>query len=56
MIGRQAAAITLLPMDDQRFGSAVRAVRQRRGWRQADLAEAARVSMATISRVERGHS
>jgi len=38
-----------------RFGSAVRAVRIRRGWRQVDLARAARVSQGTISRLERGH-
>ncbi len=42
-------------MDDQGFGSAVRAVRQRRGWRQSDLAERAGVSQSTVSRLERGH-
>ena len=42
-------------MDDQRFGTAVRTVRQRRGWRQKDLAAKAGVSQATISRIERGH-
>jgi transcriptional regulator with XRE-family HTH domain len=42
-------------MDDQRFGSAVRAVRIRRGWRQHDLATRSGVSQATISRLERGH-
>jgi transcriptional regulator with XRE-family HTH domain len=42
-------------MDDQRFGSAVRAVRIKRGWRQQDLADRARVSPSTISRLERGH-
>jgi transcriptional regulator with XRE-family HTH domain len=42
-------------MSDQRLGTAIRQVRVRRGWRQADLAAAARVSQATISRVERGH-
>jgi transcriptional regulator with XRE-family HTH domain len=42
-------------MDDQRFGSVIRAVRQRRAWRQEDLAARAGVSQATISRVERGH-
>lgn len=42
-------------MDDQRLGSVVRSVRLKRGWRQLDLARAARVSRATISRVERGH-
>jgi transcriptional regulator with XRE-family HTH domain len=42
-------------MDDQRLGSALRAVRQRRDWRQWDLATKAGVSASTISRVERGH-
>lgn len=42
-------------MDDQRLGSTIRAVRVRRGWRQIDLAAKARVSPATISRLERGH-
>ena len=32
----------------------VRAVRLRKGWRQADVSAAARVSIATVSRVERG--
>ena len=41
-------------MDALRLGSAVRAVRLRKGWRQADVAAAARVSIATVSRVERG--
>ncbi len=42
-------------MDDQRFGSAVRGVRIKRGWRQADLAARAGISASTISRIERGH-
>jgi HTH-type transcriptional regulator/antitoxin HipB len=42
-------------MDDQRFGAVVRAVRQRRGLRQTDLAAKAGVSQPTISRIERGH-
>jgi transcriptional regulator with XRE-family HTH domain len=42
-------------MDDQRFGSAVRAVRIKRSWRQADLSARAGVSASTISRIERGH-
>lgn len=42
-------------VDDQRFGTVVRAVRQRRRWRQTDLAAKSRVSQATISRLERGH-
>ena len=43
-------------MEDQRFGSIVRAVRIKRRWRQADLAAKARVSASTVSRVERGHA
>ena len=42
-------------MDDQRVGSALRAVRLRRRLRQADLARSAGVSTATISRLEHGH-
>lgn len=42
-------------MDDLRFGSVVRAVRQRRAWRQRDVAVRAGVSPSTISRLERGH-
>jgi len=41
-------------MDALRLGSVFRAVRIRKGWRQADVAGAARVSIATISRIERG--
>src|SRR5262245_11079873 len=33
----------------------MRALRRRRGWRQRDLARAARVSQALISAIERGH-
>lgn len=43
-------------MDAVRFGRSVRALRQRRGWRQEDLARAANVSRATIYRVERGQA
>ncbi|MCU0477345.1 MAG: helix-turn-helix transcriptional regulator [Chloroflexi bacterium] len=42
-------------MDDQRFGSAVRALRVRRGWRQEDLADRAGISPSVVSRLERGH-
>ena len=42
-------------VDDGRFGAAIRAVRQRRGWRQSDLGARAGVSGSTISRLERGH-
>lgn len=42
-------------MDDQRFGSVLRAVRIKRRWRQRDLAARAGVSASTILRLERGH-
>lgn len=42
-------------MDDGRFGSAIRSVRHKRGWRQRDLAARAGVSDVTVSRIERGH-
>jgi transcriptional regulator with XRE-family HTH domain len=42
-------------MTDQRFGSAIRFLRIRRGWRQQDLADRAGVSQSAISRIERGH-
>jgi transcriptional regulator with XRE-family HTH domain len=41
-------------MDRQRFGRSVRALRQRLGWRQEDLAARCGVSQTTVSRVERG--
>ena len=41
-------------MDALRFGSVIRAVRIRKGWRQVDAGAGARVSKATISRIERG--
>ena len=41
-------------MDALRIGAVFRAVRMRRGWRQLDVAVAAGVSTATVSRIERG--
>ena len=41
-------------MDDRQLGSTIRALRHRRGWRQADLAERARMSRELVSRIERG--
>jgi transcriptional regulator with XRE-family HTH domain len=42
-------------VSDQRFGTVIRLVRLRRGWRQADLARSSNLSQASISRIERGH-
>lgn len=41
-------------VDFVRIGRSVRALRRRRGWRQADLAHAAGTSQTTIGRIERG--
>lgn len=41
-------------MDDQRVGNALRSIRVRRRWRQADLAARVGLSRATIIRIERG--
>ena len=41
-------------MDDRRIGTALRAIRQRKGWRQIDLASRAGVSASLVGRVERG--
>ena len=41
-------------MDPVRFGLAIRALRRRRGWTQAELARRARRSRSAVSRVERG--
>lgn len=41
-------------MDLHRTGSVFRAVRIKKGWRQADVAAKARVSRAAVSRLERG--
>ncbi|MGI8999339.1 MAG: helix-turn-helix domain-containing protein [Candidatus Limnocylindria bacterium] len=41
-------------MDDPRIGRAVLVLRQRRGWRQADLAMRSGVSQSAISDMERG--
>jgi transcriptional regulator with XRE-family HTH domain len=49
MTGRQTPRV-----NDLLFGAAIRAARLRRGWSQADLAGAIRVSRGTVSRIERG--
>jgi len=41
-------------VDERRIGQSVRALRQRSGWRQADLAPRAGVSQPVVSRVETG--
>lgn len=41
-------------MDMVRLGRSIRALRKRRGWRQVDLAKAARVSQSVVARVELG--
>jgi len=41
-------------VDPIRFGRGIRALRQRRGWRQEDLAAAAGVSRGVVARVEQG--
>lgn len=43
-------------MDDARLGSALRVIRQRKGWRQADLAARAGVGRWRVSLVERGRA
>jgi transcriptional regulator with XRE-family HTH domain len=42
-------------MQDLVVGRLLRAMRQRRGWRQADLADRAGVSQRLVSTIERGH-
>lgn len=42
-------------MDDLRVGGAIRAVRRRKSWAQAELARRAKVSRSMVSRMERGH-
>ena len=59
MAGRQPAGkerrSDSAPVDDQTLGMVLRALRRRRGWRQADLAREATCSQALVSNVERGH-
>ena len=42
-------------VDDRAVGLVLRALRRRRRWRQADLAERAGCSQALVSQIERGH-
>ena len=41
-------------VDDLRLGAIIRAARQKRAWRQVDVAKLARVSQTVVSRIERG--
>jgi transcriptional regulator with XRE-family HTH domain len=50
----KSARIMLDLMDDQRIGRVILILRQRRGWRQADLAKKSGVSQSAISDIERG--
>ena len=43
-------------MDDAALGASIRALRHRRGWRQADLAKRAEVSDSLVSLLEAGHA
>lgn len=43
-------------MDDAQLGRIIRALRHRRGWRQADLARRAGCSAGVIGLIERGHA
>jgi transcriptional regulator with XRE-family HTH domain len=43
-------------MNNRRFGDGVRALRQRRGWRQQDLADAAGISRSAVGRIEQGRA
>jgi transcriptional regulator with XRE-family HTH domain len=43
-------------VDVVRFGRGIRALRQRIGWRQDDLAREARVSRSAVGRIERGRA
>lgn len=42
-------------MDDASVGRSIRALRNRRGWRQSDLAGVVGLSQSLVSRAERGH-
>src|SRR5262245_4152707 len=50
----KAITLTIGAMDDIRIGTAFRAVRIRKGWRQSDVAKRAAVSRDMVSRIERG--
>jgi transcriptional regulator with XRE-family HTH domain len=45
-----------LTMDDARLGRTIRVLRQRRGWRQADLATRCGLSRSAVSDIERGRA
>jgi transcriptional regulator with XRE-family HTH domain len=43
-------------MEDARLGRTIRVLRQRRGWRQVDLASRCKLGRSAISNIERGHA
>lgn len=49
------APAIIAAMNDREVGRALRALRRRLGWRQADVAQRAKVSQQLVSSVERGH-
>src|SRR5215213_3975560 len=51
---RVSRAHQAVVVDLVRFGSGIRALRMRRGWRQRDLALAAKVTPSMVARIERG--
>jgi transcriptional regulator with XRE-family HTH domain len=54
MIGSRGHPLTIAGVEDQRLGSAVRAIRVRRGWRQIDACAAAGISRGAAMRIEAG--
>jgi transcriptional regulator with XRE-family HTH domain len=53
---RVSATDHALSMDDARLGRTIRVLRQRRGWRQADLGRRCGLSRSAVSDIERGRA
>src|SRR5690242_14695073 len=53
---QRSAAADDASVDAVRLGSALRALRRKRGWTQAEVARRARVSQTAVSRAERGEA
>ena len=51
---RRVETVMLAPVDARRFGRAIRALRRHHGLRQSDVANRARISDSTVSRIELG--